>query len=292
MSSYLITGASRGLGFEFVRQLSDDPKNTVIGLVRNKKAADEKITQELPGRDNLHIIQADINDYEALKASVEETSKLTGGGLDVIIANAVYAAPSSAYYPMGVLYAAPPHMDEHTDVSDNLGQNSGQHPEKLEADLLESFKVNVVANVHLFNLFMPLVQKGKAKKVITISSGMADLDLITKFGVAIAGPYAISKAAVNAAVAKFDAEYRREGVLFMSISPGVVDTGHYEDMTEEQAKGAAEMLKQFAAYAPDFKGPVTPESSVKDVLSVIRNSSLEAGNGGSFVSHFGNKQWL
>jgi len=52
------------------------------------------------------------------------------------------------------------------------------------------------------------------------------------------------------------------------------------------------MLQKFAAYAPDFKGPDTPEQSVKAVRSVISEVSIEKGNGGDFLSHFGNKQWL
>jgi hypothetical protein len=39
----------------------------VIGLVRNKQATVEKIERELSARKNVHIIQADINDYQALK---------------------------------------------------------------------------------------------------------------------------------------------------------------------------------------------------------------------------------
>lgn len=72
---------------------------------------------------------------------------------------------------------------------------------------------------------MPLVLKGAAKKVIAISSGMADPDLVNSFEIHIAAPYTISKAALNLAIAKFNAQYKREGVLFMSISPGFVDTG-------------------------------------------------------------------
>lgn len=52
------------------------------------------------------------------------------------------------------------------------------------------------------------------------------------------------------------------------------------------------MLQQFQAYAPSFTKPITPEESVTAVLSVMHKASIEAGNGGSFVSHFGNKQWL
>lgn len=52
------------------------------------------------------------------------------------------------------------------------------------------------------------------------------------------------------------------------------------------------MSARFAEYAPHFKGPATPASSVRDVLAVIDNSSLAAGDGGSFVSHLGSKQWL
>lgn len=55
---------------------------------------------------------------------------------------------------------------------------------------------------------------------------------------------------------------------------------------------AGQMLQQFKAYAPNFTKPITPEESVTAVLSVLHNSSIEAGNGGAFVSHYGNKQWL
>lgn len=101
----------------------------------------------------------------------------------------------------------------------------GQNPRALEQDLIRSFQVNVVGNIHLFNLFLPLVRNGKAKKIITISTGMADLDLVNDFEVTLAAPYSISKAAMNLAVAKFNAQYKHEGLLFLSISPGLVDTG-------------------------------------------------------------------
>jgi hypothetical protein len=52
------------------------------------------------------------------------------------------------------------------------------------------------------------------------------------------------------------------------------------------------LFQKFKEYAPDLKGPATPESSVKDVMSVFEKASVAGGDGGAFLSHFGNKQWL
>ena len=86
-------------------------------------------------------------------------------------------------------------------------------------------QTNVTGNIHLFHLFLPLVQRGRAKKVVAISSGMADLDLVNRFEVEVGALYSASKAALNLIVAKFSAQYKREGILFLSISPGLVDVG-------------------------------------------------------------------
>ncbi|RGP73160.1 hypothetical protein FLONG3_6476 [Fusarium longipes] len=271
MPSYLITGTSRGLGFEFVRQLSADPNNTVIGFVRNKQATDDKIERELPGRSNVHVVQGEIQKIKDVKNLIEETAKITGGSLDYIIANAAMQSEWSGHNPIGVL---------------------GSEPEKLEEDMLESYKINTVGNVHLFNFALPLIRKGQAKKIIAISSGMADPDFITQFSIIDGAPYSMSKGALNIAIAKFDAQYRKEGILFMAVSPGLVATKDMSKVTEEELKGFAAMVAAFQVYAPHFTGPISPEESVKAVLSVIYTASIESGSGGSFVSHFGNKQWL
>jgi NAD(P)-dependent dehydrogenase (short-subunit alcohol dehydrogenase family) len=99
----------------------------------------------------------------------------------------------------------------------------------LEKDLLHTFQANVVGNIHLFNLFMPLILKGKTKKVLAISSGMADNEFTAKYDIVWNAPYAISKAALNMAVAKFSAQYRKDGVLFMAICPGSVNTGYFDN---------------------------------------------------------------
>jgi len=73
MPSYLITRVARGIGYEFIRQYSSDPANTVIGLVRNKVEADKKVSEDadLKLRSNLHILEADITDYSALQVCIQ-----------------------------------------------------------------------------------------------------------------------------------------------------------------------------------------------------------------------------
>lgn len=111
----------------------------------------------------------------------------------------------------------------------NIEINRGDKVDELEDVSEKSFKTNVVGNIHLFNLFLPLVKKGKVKKVIAISSGHADLDLINDLEFEVSALYAAAKAALNIVVAKFNAQYKKEGILFVSISPGVVDVGHFDN---------------------------------------------------------------
>ncbi|KAF1947787.1 NAD(P)-binding protein [Clathrospora elynae] len=270
MPSYLITGASRGIGLAFLENLSSTPGNTVIGLVRNVADTEVKIAEWK--RTNIHLIQGDLTNYESLKSAVDATSKITGGSLDYLIANAGLVPGISAREPFSVL---------------------GQDPDQLQTQLVELFQINVVGNIHLFNLFLPLILKSDIKKVITISSGMADIELARTYSIYENALYSISKAAVNMAMAKFSAEYAKEGVLFLSVCPGMVDTGHNSGATEKQGKKFMALSEKFMQYQPDFKGPITPEESVKDVLNVIEKASVANGDGGAYYSHLGKgEKWL
>lgn len=60
----------------------------------------------------------------------------------------------------------------------------------------------------------------------------------------------------------------------------------------DDADKAAVLMGKFAEYAPHFKRPLTPEESVNAVLSVMHKASITKGDGGTFISHLGNKQWL
>lgn len=106
--------------------------------------------------------------------------------------------------------------------------NRSQDPTTLTAEYTKDFTVNVLGNIHLFNVYLPLLRPAPLSgekhesKVIVLSTGMADADMTAKYKVHEAAPYSIAKAALNMAVAKFHAGYADEGVLFMAICPGMV----------------------------------------------------------------------
>lgn len=116
----------------------------------------------------------------------------------------------------------------------------GKDPETLEKDLSDSFNTNVIGTIHLINLFMSLILKGEKKKVITLSTGFADAEMTARYNLPIAGPYSISKAAVNMVVAKYSAQYAEDGVLFLAISPGSVQT---EQLSQRECGGFLEAMK-------------------------------------------------
>ncbi|KAJ8121260.1 hypothetical protein ONZ43_g2245 [Nemania bipapillata] len=260
MATYLITGVSRGIGYGLLSNLSSNPDNTVIGLARNQVATKEKVARELGARSNVHILQADMSDYNSILRAAQETEKITGGRLDYIIANAGVASPAEGFANIGEL---------------------AKDPKVFNEAFAYTMSTNVIGNVYLFTSLMPLVLKGKAKKIIAISSASADIELQRKYDLELSPTYSASKAALNAIVAKFSAQYAKDGVLAMSICPGMVATQALECETDEQRQKFEGFLQNLKRYAPHFTGPKTIESAAKDLLAVIEKSSVENGDGGS-----------
>ena len=170
--------------------------------MRDKASTDKKIQSD--GLKNITILQADIIDRKALLAARTEVEKLTGGSLDYLYNNAAYISPLT----VGKF------LDDFEDDQTPLAE-----------DIWTTFNTNVVGVINTINVFLPLIKKSSIKKVVTLSSGLGDLDVTTGLGVWEHAPYGMSKAAVNIVSAKYGAKYQDQGILFLAISPGVVDTG-------------------------------------------------------------------
>lgn len=139
---------------------------------------------------------------------------------------------------------------------------------------------------------MPLILKGRAKKVIAISTGISDTEMTLKADIYQAVAYSMSKAALNMAVAKFSAVYREKGVLVMAICPGAVDTGSLQIETEEEGKLAMAMFQKFKDYSPTFQGPAKLDVSVESVLALVNKATVDGGYAGVFISHTEKKPYL
>lgn len=263
MPSYAVAGASRGLGLEFVKQLLSKG-NTVIALVRTPATAHGLHAIHDA---NLHIVKADIADPASLKTAAEETAKITGGSLDVLINNGVFQDPKHAFHDILTF------PDEQT----------------LTENFNASWSTNVLGPIYTVNAFLPLLRNGALKKVLTLSTGLADpaLNLDAEFGYHVA--YCVSKCALEMVNVKYAVALRKEGFIFLAISPGVVNTAEAPPPPEVLPK----ILEQAAAFQkvyPHWTGPIQPPESVEKMLAVL--DGVKPEDSGKFVSHLGSRQWL
>jgi NAD(P)-dependent dehydrogenase (short-subunit alcohol dehydrogenase family) len=84
-ATYIVTGANRGIGLEFVKQLSARG-DTVFATARNPEAA--KALQALAADRNVFIIPLEVTDVESIKAAAKEIDAKAPQGVDVLINNA------------------------------------------------------------------------------------------------------------------------------------------------------------------------------------------------------------
>jgi hypothetical protein len=68
-------------------------------------------------------------------------------------------------------------------------------------------------------------------------------------------------------------------------------TSGISTVSEHQLAGAGVVFAKFKEYSPTFNGARQPEDSVKDIINVIENATVEK-NAGGFLSHKGNRTWL
>jgi NAD(P)-dependent dehydrogenase (short-subunit alcohol dehydrogenase family) len=89
MASYLITGASRGLGLAMVEILLDQhPENVfqVIATFREENAYLKDLLKKHQNR--LFLIHMNVVDEDSIRQAVKQTEEITKGGLDILINNA------------------------------------------------------------------------------------------------------------------------------------------------------------------------------------------------------------
>jgi NAD(P)-dependent dehydrogenase (short-subunit alcohol dehydrogenase family) len=136
-TTVLVTGANRGLGLEFVRQLSAKGY-TVIGTARKPEAADE-----LKGAAD-RVEQLDVADPASVAALAE---RLEGVPIDILINNA------------GIL----DRRDVTIDTVDYAAMD-------------KAFRVNTVGPLRVTQALLPNVRAGQRKMIVSMSSQLGSIE--------------------------------------------------------------------------------------------------------------------
>ncbi len=183
----LVTGANRGIGLEFVRQLLARG-DRVVATCRHpgKATALNTLTGEYPG--HLHVLPLDVAS-EKSRAELVRELPLVAQRVDLLINNA------------GVLHSG-----------ERFGQLSAAH-------LDDSFRINASGPLLLTEALAPALSDGAT--VANLSSTLGSIANTSRFGTP---SYNISKAAQNMATVLLAHALRDRDIRVVALHPGWVQT--------------------------------------------------------------------
>jgi NAD(P)-dependent dehydrogenase (short-subunit alcohol dehydrogenase family) len=219
----LVTGANRGIGLEYVREMAGRGWN-VIAAVRDPASATE--LADIAARERQVVIEKlDVSD----QASVDGlASRYKGQSIDILVLNAAITPKyASAFKPL-----------------------SGMDPDMAR----RSFEVNALGPVRMIRALIDNVAGSQQKKIVVLSS---------KAGSFAEGPkmpmmyeYRGSKAALNMYMHTLSFETPKKGVILTLLSPGQVNTmpGMKIPNAIEPAESVEKMLKVIDGLTPADNG--------------------------------------
>ena len=209
----VVTGANRGLGLEFARQLLARGDRVAAGC-RAPDAAAELQAAAAASEGRLVVLPLDVADPASRAAFVAAVSARMLS-IDLLVNNA------------GRLVS---------------GERFGQ----VEQDAMtRTFAVNVAGPFLLAQAFAARLAAGTRARVVNVSSSMGSIAQLSGF---VAPSYSISKTALNMATAQLAHALNPQGVGVLAISPGWVRTAMGGDSAPlTPARSVASMLATIAA---------------------------------------------
>ncbi|KAK3066140.1 hypothetical protein LTR53_017633, partial [Teratosphaeriaceae sp. CCFEE 6253] len=203
MPVYIVTGANRGLGLEFTRQISQDPSNVLLASVRTASSdvADLEAASK-PNADNTHVLTCDTSDLASIEAFAADVKKTLGADkkVDFLINN-------------GAINSVP----EQTSLS-------------ITAEgLAEQMKVNVLGPAKTTQFLLHAGVLAPEARIVNMTSGLGSMVVSLSITPRKCATYSISKAALNALTVQQSGELREEGkvgpkCVVVCMDPGWVKT--------------------------------------------------------------------
>lgn len=194
MPTYFLTGANRGIGLEFVRQLSSSRSNTIIAAVRSLSADLTSLSKLVASRANIHIIECDISSADSMSS------------LEFRVAVILSKTGDSLNYLFNI-----------------AGINSSSSDTALSIDpasLQRHMDVNVLGPAKIVQALRRYLARGAV--VMNLSSGLASLTVARE--VPKCCTYSITKAAQNMLSLHQARELRRSHAMVICMDPGWVKT--------------------------------------------------------------------
>ena len=233
MTTTLITGANKGLGFETARQLIAAGHTVYLG---SRDAERGRLAAERLGARALLL---DVTDEESVRAAASAVE--ADGGLDVLVNNA--------------------------GIEDRGEHNSIIGAAEVTADQLRKiFETNVLGVVRVTHAFLPLLRRSAAPVVVNVSSGLASLTRLSTPGTpAYDYPgvaYPVSKTAVNMLTVQYAKAFPE--MRINAVEPGFTKTdlnGNTGIQTVEQGARIIVRMARVGADGPtggyfDAEGPL------------------------------------
>ncbi len=192
MTHYLVTGANRGLGLEFVRQLLARGDAVVACCREPAEAKSLNALGDSATGDRLKILALDVTDPAAIAALPAQLGA-AGLTIDVLINNAGVAVENETFGT-------------------------------FEAGTMERvLRINSIAPMLVTQALVPMLEKSRnAPKIICITSGLGSITQATDLSYGLT--YAMSKAALNMGVKKLTSELQQRGIIIVPLHPGWVQT--------------------------------------------------------------------
>ncbi|KAB5578185.1 putative short-chain dehydrogenases/reductase [Coniochaeta sp. 2T2.1] len=235
MPSYLITGASRGLGLAFTAELLKDPTNKVIATARNTAGA--KGLQDLAAqhpKERLILADLDVTSLKSIQHLAGMLETLVPEGLDNLISNA-----GLSHQPLATF-----------DEMDLAAFENEMH-------------FNLVVTVNLLRAFLPSITKGREKKILVITSQLGSIEQGGHMP-NLANAYSVAKAALNMLVRKWGAVLKRDSITTILLHPGWVGS-------TEIGGGISSWIAENASSVPN----IALEDSAAGCMKVLREAKLE-----------------
>ncbi len=229
----VVTGASKGIGYELVKELSLDSSNTIIAVARSKKLL-EKLKQECIKKNKtakVIVVEADLSDLNSISLLVKNISKQIKY-IDILINNAGHLL-NKAFEKMSI------------------------------ADIQSIYTVNVFAAYKLIQEFLPYFNKKNRSHIVNISS-MGAVQGSVKFPGLSA--YSSSKAALIGITECLALELSDKNIAVNCLALGSVQTEMLSKAFPSfKAKtSASEMAKYIADFSLTgqayFNGKILPVS--------------------------------